>query len=162
MSNQVTYYTTAPLTNKVVMVKSALKSIHSTKDGGHSLDRMVPSNSGLSWTKSPCSLLIVAKAPQLIFLGLRALDQNQLLAIKLDVVDQIVINLCRSQMLEIGFHAPNVKISQKLMTEEPFLNGALQLRFLGLRALDQNHLLAYNLTLLIKSPLTYAGVRCWR
>ena len=33
------------------MVKSGQKSIHSTKDGGQSLSRMVPSNSGLRWTK---------------------------------------------------------------------------------------------------------------
>ncbi len=33
------------------MGKSGQKSIHSTKDGGQSLSRMVPSNSGLSWTK---------------------------------------------------------------------------------------------------------------
>ena len=39
------------ITNKVIMVKCAQKSIHSKKDGGQSLSRMVPSNSGLSWTK---------------------------------------------------------------------------------------------------------------
>ena len=66
--------------------------------------------------ESPCSLLIVAKTAQLRFLGLRALDPNQLLAIKMDVANQIAVNICTRQMLEIDFPASNVKIRQQLMT----------------------------------------------
>ena len=68
--------------------------------------------------ESPCSLLIVAKAAQLRILGLPGLDLN--LAIKLDVADQIAMNVCTRQMLEIDFPASNVKISLKLMTREAF------------------------------------------
>ena len=64
--------------------------------------------------ESPCSLLIVAKAAQLRILGLPGLDLN--LAIKLDVSDQIAVNVCTLQMLEIHFPASNVKIRQQLMT----------------------------------------------
>jgi len=39
------------IANKVIMVKSGQKFIDSTKDGGQSFSRMIPSNSGLSWTK---------------------------------------------------------------------------------------------------------------
>ncbi len=39
------------IANEVVMVKSGCKSTHSVKDECQSLSRMVPSNSGLSWTK---------------------------------------------------------------------------------------------------------------
>ena len=66
--------------------------------------------------ESPCSLLIVAKTAQLRFLGLRGLDPNQLLAIKMDVANQIAVNICTRQMLEIDFPASNVKIRQQLMT----------------------------------------------
>jgi hypothetical protein len=53
-------------------------------------------------------------------LGLRELDQTHLLAIKLDVADQIAVNVCTRQMLEIDFPASNVKISLQLMTGEAF------------------------------------------
>jgi len=59
--------------------------------------------------ESPCSLLIVAKTAH-------ALDPNQLLAIKMDVANQIAVNICTRQMLEIDFPASNVKIRQQLMT----------------------------------------------
>jgi hypothetical protein len=64
--------------------------------------------------ESPCSLLIVAKAAQLRILGLPGLDVN--LAIKLDVADQIAMNVCTLYMLEIDLPASNVKIRQQLMT----------------------------------------------
>jgi hypothetical protein len=66
--------------------------------------------------ESPCSLLIVAKTKtaQLRILGLPGLDLN--LAIKLEISDQIAVNVCTLQMLEIHFPASNVKIRQQLMT----------------------------------------------
>jgi hypothetical protein len=70
--------------------------------------------------ESPCSLLIVAKMAQLRIPGLRALDQTHLLAIKLDVADQIAVKICTRQVLEIDFPASNVKIRQQLMTGETF------------------------------------------
>ena len=66
--------------------------------------------------ESPCSLLIVSKAAQLRFLGVHGLDPNQLLAIKLDISDQIAMNICTRQMLKIDFPASNVKIRQQMMT----------------------------------------------
>jgi len=59
---------------------------------------------------------MVAKTAQLRFLGLRGLDPNQLLAIKLDVANQIAVNICTRQMLEVDFPASNEKIRQQLMT----------------------------------------------
>jgi hypothetical protein len=59
-------------------------------------------------------------ALRLRILGLRELDQTHLLAIKLDVADQIAVNVCTRQMLEIDFPASNVKISLQLMTGEAF------------------------------------------
>jgi hypothetical protein len=57
-----------------------------------------------------------SKTAQLRFLGLCGLDPNQLLAIKLDVADQIAMNTCTRQMFEIDFPASNIKIRQQLMT----------------------------------------------
>ena len=52
--------------------------------------------------------------PQLRFLDLCVLNQNLLLAIKLEVTDQIAVKVCTRQVLEIDYPASNVKLGQQL------------------------------------------------